>query len=129
MLSLKAVAAPSVWIFFLMQAHRALLCTFTIISTKDIPWHKVESHPNITIPARSEGVCLKQCLESFPECYMVITDRTDEQTFCFLYYARSKPIRHAAQTVSGFNANENIYVLNRTEVVTTCPLADTMLPA
>ncbi|XGW27443.1 hypothetical protein V3C99_007777, partial [Haemonchus contortus] len=73
MLLLKAFAAPSVSLLFLMQAHRVLLCTFTITTVENAPWHEVRTNETTTV--QSEGVCLKQCLEDFPGCCMVVTKR------------------------------------------------------
>ncbi|XGW28619.1 hypothetical protein V3C99_008414, partial [Haemonchus contortus] len=129
MFPLKVCAASSVWLLLLTQAHRALLCTFTIISGENIPWGEVEYAPNETLTPPSEGGCLKQCLEDFPECGMVITDKVDELIFCFLYYVRAIPLHNASTNVRNLIDKENIYVLKRVEYDPACPLVDTVLPA
>uniref|UniRef100_A0A7I4Y3Q8 Secreted protein n=1 Tax=Haemonchus contortus TaxID=6289 RepID=A0A7I4Y3Q8_HAECO len=52
---LKAQAASSLWLLFLMQAHRALSCTFTSVTTEAVPWAKVQY--NTTITAENLHLC------------------------------------------------------------------------
>uniref|UniRef100_A0A7I5EB84 Apple domain-containing protein n=1 Tax=Haemonchus contortus TaxID=6289 RepID=A0A7I5EB84_HAECO len=124
MLLLKAFATPSVSLLFLMQAHSALLCTFTITTSENVAWNEVTS--NKTTIVQSEGVCLKQCLEDFPDCCMVVTDKVYGKIFCFLY----QPFPHKKIPLKNYHeTTEKIYVLERDKMDSTCPLADTVLPA
>ncbi|VDO22808.1 unnamed protein product [Haemonchus placei] len=97
-----------------LTAHRALLCTFTIFSAGNIPWDEVEYAPNTTLTAPSEGGCLKQCLEDFPECGMVITDKVDELIYCFLCYVRAIPLHNASTNVRPVSEDEYKFASNAT---------------
>ncbi|VDO31496.1 unnamed protein product [Haemonchus placei] len=128
MLLLKAVAAPSVWILFFIQVHRALLCTFTIITSEEAPWDKAEVAKALS--AQSEGACLKQCLEDFPECFIVATAKVDEGVQCSLFNERSVPQNYVEEMYETYTAGENIYILDRARNNNNaCPSADTVLPA
>ncbi|XGW10834.1 hypothetical protein V3C99_012381 [Haemonchus contortus] len=48
MLLLKAQAAQFLWLLFLMQAHKALSCTFTFVSLEAVPWAKMQYNTTIT---------------------------------------------------------------------------------
>nr|CDJ88178.1 unnamed protein product [Haemonchus contortus] len=123
---LGASAASYILLLFLMQAHNGLLCTFTTITIEEMPWDKVVYSK--TISAQNEGGCLKQCLEDFPECSIVATDKVDKWIYCFLYYERSTPLGLSVERYVNYTGGENIYRLERGRSNTACPPANTVLP-
>uniref|UniRef100_A0A7I4YZW1 Apple domain-containing protein n=1 Tax=Haemonchus contortus TaxID=6289 RepID=A0A7I4YZW1_HAECO len=124
MLLLRTQAATSLWLLFLVQAHRTLSCTFTKVQLEAFPWNKVQY--NETIKGESEGDCLKKCLEDYPDCLAVCVEPYYGQIYCFLYVPRSVPMQ---QTVKNANPNQAFYLLERDKDDPKCPLVNTVLPA
>ncbi|VDO52753.1 unnamed protein product [Haemonchus placei] len=122
MLLLRAQAATSLWLLFLVQAHGTLSYTFTNEPLE--PFVSSIGQYNLTITAESEGGCLKKCLEDYPNCLGVGVEPYYGRIYCFVYVPAYTP-------AGAYHANpkEVFYRLERDKVDLQCPLVNTVLPA